>query len=127
MVAPGQIPGRYNIIIQDAYDTFEHQIPVEDFIQRLKDDEVPEDVSVVGLSTALADDDTAAELAQEMDRRADDLEYQNPTVQFIVQGTFHRSGKTYDLRYKDELYPLDEVFGSQLDRKEDGEWIVAPF
>lgn len=127
MVAPGQIPGRYNIIIQNAYDTFEHQIPVEDFIQRLKDDEVPEDVSVVGLSTALADDDTAAELAQEMDRRADDLEYQNPTVQFIVQGTFHRSGKTYDLRYKDELYPLDEVFGSQLDRKEDGEWIVAPF
>ena len=127
MVSSGQIPGRYNIIIQDAYDTFEHQIPVEDFIQRLKDDEVPEDVSVVGLSAALADDDMAIELAQEMDRRADDLEYQNPTVQFVVQGTFHRSGKTYDLRYEGELYPLDEVFGSQLDRKEDGEWIVAPF
>jgi hypothetical protein len=127
MVSPGQIPGRYNIIIQDAYDTFNHQIPVADFIQRLKDNEVPEDVSVVGLSTALSDDDTATELAHEMDRRADDLEYQNPTVQFVVQGTFHRSGKTYDLRYEDELYPLDEVFGSQLDRKEDGEWIVAPF
>lgn len=127
MVAPGQIPGRYNIIIQDAYDTFERQIPVEDFIQRLKDDEVPEEASVVGLSAALGEDNTATELAKEMDRRADDLEYQNPTVQFVVQGTFHRSGKTYDLRYEGELYPLDEVFGSQLDRKEDGEWIVAPF
>jgi hypothetical protein len=127
MVSPGQIPGRYNIINRDAYDTFEHQIPVEEFIKRLKDDEVPEEVSVVGLSAALTDDDRAAELAQEMDHRADDLEYQNPTVQFVVEGTFHRSGKTYDLRYENQLYPLDEVFGSQLDRKEDGEWIVAPF
>lgn len=127
MAGPGQIPGRYNLVIEDAYETFEHQIPVEEFIQRLKDDEVPDTVSVVGLTDALADDGLVNELAREMDQRANDLEYQDPTVQFVVQGSFHRSGKTYDLRYDDELYSLQKIFGPQLERKEDGEWLVTPF
>jgi hypothetical protein len=127
MAGPGQIPGRYNIVVKDEYDTFEHQIPVEEFIQRLKEDYVPDEVSVVGLGEALQDDDVARELAREMDRRANDLEYQSPTAQFVVEGTFHRRGKIYDLRYEDELYSLQEVFGPQLDRKEGGDWLVAPF
>jgi len=127
MTAPGQIPGRYNIVVKDEYDTFEHQIPVEEFIQRLKEDYVPDEVSVVGLGEALQDDDVGRELAREMDRRANDLEYQSPIVQFVVEGTFHRRGKIYDLRYEDELYSLQEVFGPQLDRKEGGDWLVAPF
>ena len=127
MAGPGQIPGRYNLVIEGVYETFEHQIPVEEFLQRLKEDDVPDSVSVVGLSEALAEEDLANELAHEMDRRANDLEYQNPTVQFVVEGSFHRSGKTYDLRYEDELHSLQQVFGPQLERKEDGEWLVAPF
>jgi hypothetical protein len=127
MAGPGQIPGRYNLVIKDKYETFEHQIPVKEFVQRLKEDDVPDKVSVVGLAKALADDNLANELARKMDRRANDLEYQSPTVQFVVEGSFHRSGKTYDLRYDDELYSLQRVFGPQLERKEDGEWLVAPF
>ena len=127
MAAPGQIPGQYNLVIEGAYETFEHQIPVQEFLQRLKDDDVPEKVSVVGLADALRDEDLANELAREMDKRANDLEYQSPTIQFVVKGSFHRSGKTYDLRYDDELYSLQQVFGPQLDRKEDGKWLVAPF
>lgn len=127
MAGPGQIPGRYNIIIKGEFDTFDHQIPVEDFLQRLKDNDVPDEVSVVGLAEVLGDDDIANELASEMDRRANDLEYQSPTIQFVVQGTFHRQGKTYDLRHEDELHSLQDVFGPQLDRKEGGDWLVAPF
>jgi hypothetical protein len=127
MAGPGQIPGQYNLVIEGAYETFEHQIPVQEFLQRLKEDDVPEKVSVVGLADTLADDDLATELAREMDRRANDLEYQSPTIQFVVEGSFHRSGKTYDLRYDDELHSLQQVFGPQLERKEDGEWLVAPF
>lgn len=127
MAGPGQIPGQYNLVIDGAYETFEHQIPVKDFLQRLTEDDVPETVSVVGLADALADDGLTNELAREMDRRANDLEYQSPTVQFVVEGSFHRSGKTYDLRYDDELYSLQQVFGPQLERKEDGKWLVAPF
>ena len=127
MAGPGQIPGRYNLVIEGAYETFEHQIPVQEFLQRLTEDDIPEKVSVVGLADALSDEDLANELAREMDQRANDLEYQSPTIQFVVEGSFHRSGKTYDLRYDDELYSLQQVFGPQLERKEDGKWLVAPF
>jgi hypothetical protein len=127
MAGPGQIPGQYNLVIEGAYETFEHQIPVQEFLQRLTEDDVPQKVSVVGLADALSDEGLANELAREMDKRANDLEYQSPTIQFVVEGSFHRSGKTYDLRYDDELYSLQQVFGPQLERKEDGEWLVAPF
>jgi hypothetical protein len=127
MAGPGQIPGRYNLVLEGAYETFDHQIPVEEFLQRLTEDNLPQKVSVVGLAGALSDDDLARELAREMDRRANDLEYQGPTIQFVLEGSFHRSGKSYDLRYDDELYSLQRVFGPQLERKEEGEWLVAPF
>lgn len=127
MAGPGRIPGQHNLVIEGAYETFEHQIPVTEFLQRLEENDVPERVSVVGLADALSDEDLANELAREMDRRANDLEYQSPTIQFVVEGSFHRSGKTYDLRYDDELYSLQQVFGPQLERKEGGEWLVAPF
>jgi hypothetical protein len=127
MAGPGQIPGRYNLVIEGGYETFEHQIPVKEFLQQLKKDDVPQKVSVIGLADALSDDDVTNELAREMDKRANDLEYQSPTIQFVVEGSFHRSGKTYDLRYDDELYSLQRVFGPQLERKEEGEWLVAPF
>jgi len=127
MAGPGQIPGRYNLVIEGGYETFEHQIPVKEFLQRLKEDDVPQKVSVVGLADALSDDDVAKELAREMDKRANDLEYQSPTIQFVVEGSFHRSGKTYDLRYNDALHSLQQVFGPQLERKKEGDWLVAPF
>lgn len=127
MVGPGQIPGRYNIVVEGEYETFDHQIPVKDFIEALEEDDVPDEVSVVGLGNAFKDGDRAETLASAMDRRANDLEYQTPTVQFVVKGSFHRRGKTFDLRYNDELYPLQDVFGSQIERKEEGDWLVALF
>lgn len=127
MAGPGQIPGRYNIVIKGKYDAFDHQIPVQEFIECLEDDDVPDKASVVGLGEAFEDRDQATELARTMDRRANDLEYLSPTIQFVVEGSFHRRGKTYDFRHNDELYSLQEVFGPQLDRKEDGDWLVAPF
>jgi len=127
MAGPGRIPGRYNIVVEGEYETFDHQIPIKDFIQRLKNDAIPDEVSVVGLGDAYEDGDLADELAYEMDQRANDLEYQSPTVQFVVSGSFHRQGKVYDLRYNDELYPLRDVFGSQIKRQEQGDWLVSPF
>lgn len=127
MAGPGQIPGRYNLIIEGEYETFDHQMPVEEYVQSLVEDTVPDKVSIVGLGEAYQDGDTVHELASEMDNRANDLEYQSPTVQFVIEGSFHRQGKAYDLRYEDELYSLQDVFGPQLERKEQGNWLVAPF
>ncbi|SFT04626.1 hypothetical protein [Halostagnicola kamekurae] len=125
MAGSGQIPGQYNIVIEGKYDTFDHQIPVEQFIECLEDN-VPDKVSVVRLGDVFADGDQAIELARAMDRRANDLEYQSPTVQFVVEGSFHRRGKTYDLRYNDELYPLQGSSAHSSTKKE-GDWLVAPF
>ncbi len=127
MAGPGQIPGRYNIIVAGNYETFDHQMPIDGFLQRLKDDDVPDGVSVVGLEKMLDDEEFVTELAREMDQRADDLEYQSPTIQIVVEGSFHRRGKTYDLRYEDNLYSLQEIFGPQLERRGDGNWITSPF
>ncbi len=100
---------------------------MKEFLQRLKEDDIPDTVSVVGLSDALSDEDLADELAREMDQRANNLEYQSPTIQFVIEGSFHRSGKTYDLRYDDELYSLQQVFDPQLERKKEADWLIAPF
>jgi hypothetical protein len=127
MAGPGQIPGQYNIVVAGKYETFDHQMPVEEFLNRLKNDDVPGKVSVVGLENMLDNEEFVRELAREMDQRADDLEYQSPTVQIVVEGSFHRSGKTYDLRYEDELYSLQTIFGPQLERRGDGDWITSPF
>ncbi len=127
MAGPGQIPGRYNIIVAGEYETFDHQMPIDEFLQRLKNDDVPDEVSVVGLEKMLDDEEFINELAREMDQRADDLEYQSPTIQIVVEGSFHRRGKTYDLRYDGELYPLQDIFGPQLERREQGDWITSPF
>jgi hypothetical protein len=127
MTGPGRIPGQYNVVVEGAYKRFEHQIPVSSFIQRLEDDAVPEEVTVVGLGDAFEDGDQVKTLAREMDQRANDLEYQNPTVQFVAEGALHRRGKTFDLRYNDTLYPLQDVFGPQIERKGESDWLVAPF
>ena len=126
MAGPGRIPGQYNIVVEGAYEAFDHQIPVDSFIQRLRDDAVPDELTVVGLGDAFEDGETE-ELARAMNRRANDLEYQNPTVQFVVEGAIHRRGKTFDLRYNDELYPLQDVFGPQITRQDAGDWLVVPF
>jgi len=127
MTGPGRIPGQYDIILDGEYDTFDHQMPVEEFLQRLKNDDVPGEVSVVGLEKAFDDEELVNELAREMDQRADDLEYQSPTIQIVVKGSFHRQVKMYDLRYEGELYSLQEIFGPQLERREQGDWITSPF
>lgn len=127
MVGPGRIPGRYNIIAKGEYDPFDHRLPVADFIQQLENDDIPDKVSVIGLGDAFEEGELIDDLANAMDQRANDLEYQSPTIQFVVEGSFHRKGTTYDLRYNGELYPLHRVFGPQFERKEKGNWLVAPF
>lgn len=127
MAGPGRIPGQYNIIVTGEYETFDHQMPAEEFLQRLKNEDVPDEVSVVGLEKEFDDEAFVNELAREMDPRADDLEYQSPTIQFVVEGSFHRSGKTYDLRYDDELYSLQAIFDPQLERRGQDDWITSPF
>jgi hypothetical protein len=127
MAAPGKLPGRYNLVIEGAYERFDHQIPIQEFAERLAIEDLPNKVSVVGLEDKLSDEEFRIDLARLMDQHADDMEYQSPTVQVVLNGSFHRRGRTYDLRYKGSLYSLERLFGPQLERRKEGDWITAPF
>ncbi|MFC7070612.1 hypothetical protein ACFQL9_13240 [Halobaculum lipolyticum] len=126
MVGPGRIPGQYNLIVEGAYDQFDLQLPVPEFTKRLEKDDVPDTVSVVGLGEAFVDGDMVDQLKAAMSDRVTDLEYQSPTIQFVVKESFHRRGKSFDLRFEDELYDLQRLFGPRVTR-EGTDWLAAPF
>lgn len=117
----------YNLVVADAYDLFEHQVPVGTFESMLRDDEVPDEVCVVGLADVYETDD-ARELRRLLDQRASGLESRTPlpTIQFAVDGSFQRLSQDFELQAGDDLYRLGRVFGPQIDRK-NVDWLTAPF
>jgi hypothetical protein len=127
MPKKGAIPGRYNLVNSEEYDTFDHQVPTEEFIEMLRDGEVPDEVCVVGLEDAFGDEELLDDLTHQIRDKKDILENRNPLpkIQFEVEGSLIRVDNGYDLRYDDELLPLHDVFGRQLERKTDG-WVVTP-
>lgn len=129
MPEPGKLPGRYNIVVADEYELFDHRLPVVEYIELLADgDDVPDEVCVVGLDKAFEDDDTVRALSRAMDQRANSLESRNPlpTIQFAVDGSFQRLKRDFELKSEDELYRLSRVFGAQIERQRRG-WLLAPF
>ena len=128
MPAPGKLPGRYNIVVADEYDLFDHRVPLDEFEEMLQKNSVPDEVCVVGLADAFVDDERVGELSRLMDRRANDLESRNPlpTIQFATEGAFQRRKRDFELQAGSDLYRLSRVFGSQVDRQEQG-WLLAPF
>lgn len=123
----GKLPGQYNLVIEGTYELYDHRMPIQEFSERLAAEDLPNEVSVVGLEDELDDGDFRIDLARLMDQHADDLEYQSPTIQVVLNGSFHRRGRTYDLRYNGTLYSLERLFGPQLERRKEGDWITAPF
>jgi hypothetical protein len=130
MPTAGQLPGVYNIVKQDEYETVPDQLSVESFINELNDQKIREEVTVVGLEHAFKDDELIAELAQTIKREAETLESADPTpmIQFAVDAEIHRGPQAFDLFYEGNLYSLHEVFGRQFKTPGgDNNWLTAPF
>lgn len=127
MVTPGQLAGVYNLVVADAYELFEHQVPVETFTAMLRDDEVPDELCVVGLADVYESDDVR-ELRRLMDEAADGLESRSPlpTIQFAVDGSFQRLSRDFELQTDDNLHRLSRVLGPQIKRR-NADWLTAPF
>lgn len=128
MPDPGQLPGTYNIVVDGEYDLFDHRVPLDEFVNMLRDNDVPDEVCVVGLDEAFEEDETVNKLSRAMDRSADSLENQKPLpkIQFAVEGSFQRRKNDFELQTGGELYRLSRVFGPQIQRQQRG-WLVAPF
>jgi len=128
MVEHGKLPGEYNIVVEDEYDLFDHRVPVEEFEEMLRENDVPDEVCVVGLDDLFGDDDAVNELSTLMDRRANTFENRSPlpTIQFAVEGSFQRRERDYELQTDGDLHRLSRVFGPQIERRSSG-WLTAPF
>lgn len=128
MVEHGKLSGEYNIVVADEYDIFDHRVPVEEFKKMLRENDVPEEICVVGLDDLFGNEDAVNDLSTLMDRNANTLENRSPlpTIQFAVEGSFQRRQRDFELQAGDDLYRLSKVFGPQIDRRSAG-WLTAPF
>jgi hypothetical protein len=128
MPDPGQLPGEYNLVVEDEYDLFDHRVPVKEFEEMLREDDVPDEVCVVGLGAVFQDDEAVNELSRLMDRSANSLETRQPlpTIQFAVEGSFQRRQRDYELQTEQDLFRLSRIFGPQIKRRSSG-WLTSPF
>jgi hypothetical protein len=119
----------YNLVVADAYDLFPHQVPVTEFKAMLQNDEVPAELSVVGVAGAYeSGEDEIRQLRRQMDSSAGGLENRSPlpTIQFAVEGSFQRLRNDFELQTDGELYRLSHVFGPLIKRR-NADWLTAPF
>jgi hypothetical protein len=128
MPDPGQLPGEYNIVVEDEYDLFDHRVPIKEFEEMLREDDVPDEVCVVGLGAVFEDEEAVNELSRLMDRSANSLETRQPlpTIQFAVEGSFQRRQRDYELQTEQDLFRLSRIFGPQIKRRSSG-WLTSPF
>ena len=128
MPEPGQLPGEYNIVVEGEYDLFDHRVPIEEFKEMLQENDVSDELCVVGLDEVFEDEDEVRELSKLMDRRANSLETRQslPTVQFAIEGSFQRRQRDFELQSGGKLYRLSRIFGPQIQRR-NSDWLTAPF
>lgn len=128
MPDPGKLSGVYNIVVEDEYDLFDHRVPVDEFRRRLREDDIPDELCVVGIETVFEDEESVRELSRLMERSADTLENQQPlpAIQFALDESFQRRQRDFEVQSDGELYRLSPLFGPQLERRRSG-WLTTPF
>ena len=128
MPDPGKLAGVYNIVVKEEYDLFDHRVPVDEFKRRLQEDDIPDELCVIGIEVVFEDEASVRELSRLMDRSANTLENQQPlpTVQFALGESFQRRQGDFEVQSDGELYRLSPLFGPQLERRRSG-WLTTPF
>ena len=123
------VAGMYNIVDRNRRATADYQVPVEEFVTKLDDRDLPDEICVVGLEELLDGDEELHEsLISTMRREMDHLNSQRPlpTIQFAVDGTFQSVGESFDVEINGEFYSLGPIFGRQIKQREPG-WLVTTF
>ncbi|MDQ2055873.1 hypothetical protein [Halobellus sp. H-GB7] len=123
------VAGMYNIIVSSERESAEYRVPVEEFVSKLEERDLPEEICVAGLKDVLTEDEDLRErLVSVMRQEMDYLNSQRPlpAIQFVVDGELQGSGDSFDLEIDGEFYSLQPVFGRQIKKRDSG-WLVAPF
>ncbi|MFC6875277.1 hypothetical protein [Halobellus marinus] len=123
------VAGMYNIVDRRRRETADYQVPVGEFIAKLENHDLPQEICVVGLGDVLSGDEELREsLVDTMRQEMDYLNGQRPlpTVQFAVDGEFQNVGDSFDVEINGEFHALESVFGRQMKQREPG-WLVTTF
>ena len=122
------LAGMYNIMKEGEYETADYQIPLDEFIKKLRERDLPEQVCVVGLEEALRDEEVRQELKDVMRDSVDHLNSGRPLplIQFVVDGEFHKRTDTFDVQVDDEMHSLRPLFGKGV-KKRESNWLVTSF
>jgi len=123
------VAGMYNVMEQGKWKTADYQLPIEEFVSCLDERDLPKEVCVVGLETALSEEEELRKRLVSVMRA--EMDYLNnrhplPTIQFTLDGNFQSVGNTFEVAIGGEFYSLQEIFGRQIKRRRDG-WLVTPF
>jgi hypothetical protein len=119
------VEGRYNVVLADQYETFDYQIPIDQFVRELEGGKTFDEVCVINLGE-MFEADEIIRLTRAMQDSAMDLNRAGATIQFAVEGSIQSVPGGFELLYDDDLYRLDKVFGADLTDREDG-WLTATF
>lgn len=122
------VAGMYNIIVSGKRESAEFRVPVEEFVTKLRERDLPHEICVAGLEEVITDnDELRAQLVSAMRREMDYLNSQRPLpkIQFVVDGDIQGAGDSFDVEINDEFYSLEPIFGHQIKKRDSG-WLVAP-
>ena len=123
------VAGMYNIIVSGERESAEFRIHIEEFVTKLEDRDLPNEICVAGLEEVLTeDDDLRNKLTSTMRREMDYLNSQRPlpVIQFVVDGDIQGAGDSFDVEIDGEFHSLEPIFGRQIKKRDSG-WLVAPF
>ena len=123
------VAGMYNIVDRKRRETADYQVPVEEFVSKLDNRDLPDEICVVGLEDLLEEDtDLRQSLITTMRQEMDYLNSQRPlpVIQFVVDGDIQGAGDSFDVEIDGEFHSLEPIFGRQIKKRDSG-WLVAPF
>lgn len=123
------VAGMYNIVVSDDRECADHRVPIDEFLTKLDDSDLPDELCVVGIEAVLTEDDSLRdELVSAMRREMDYLNSRRPlpAIQFVVEGDVQGAGDSFDVKIDGDFHSLEPIFGRQIKRREPG-WLVAPF
>ncbi len=122
------VAGMYNIIVSSERESAEYRVPVEEFVMKLENRDLPNEICVAGLEDVLTDNEELRNRLVSMMRQ--EMDYLNsqrplPAIQFVVDGDLQGAGDSYEMDIDGEFYSLQPVFGRQIKKRDSG-WLVAP-
>lgn len=123
------VAGMYNIIVSSKRESADYRVPIEEFVTKLENRDLPDEICVAGLEEVLTENEELRDrLVSTMRQEMDYLNSQRPlpAIQFVVDGELQGAGDSFDVEIDGEFHSLQPVFGRQIKKRDSG-WLVAPF